>query len=178
LVIFREPRFPPSLRDDDEKTLRSLFLGRGLDQHTHDIALLHDEEFRAVDFDFGARPFAEQHPVTGLEVDRDNFAGLIAPAWADRDDLALVSPSSSDRSFDLSHTLTRPQRVGCAEEGRPGCSAASAREANVCAHHRKSAAFRLPSVSAQNFATAESAFSLPGIIAQPPFSMDVPRSQA
>jgi hypothetical protein len=48
----------------------------------------------------------------------------------------------------------------------------------ACAPHRRSAAFSLPIVSAQAFATAESAFSLPGIIAQPPFSMNVPRSQA
>jgi hypothetical protein len=34
------------------------------------------------------------------------------------------------------------------------------------------------SVSAQAFATAESAFSLPGIVAHPPFSMNVSRSQA
>jgi hypothetical protein len=34
------------------------------------------------------------------------------------------------------------------------------------------------SISAQAFATAESAFSLPGIIAHPPFSMNVSRSQA
>src|SRR3989441_817631 len=91
-VIFRGPRFPLAPWDDDEiaKTLRGLFLGHRLDHHAHDIALLHDQEFGVVDLDLGARPFAEQHPVTDFEVDRDDPAGFVAPAGTDGDDLALA----------------------------------------------------------------------------------------
>ena len=46
--------------------------------------------FDAVDLDLGARPLAEQHPVADLDVDRDELAGLVAPAGADGDDLALA----------------------------------------------------------------------------------------
>src|SRR3954462_12353841 len=59
------------------------------DQHAHDVGLLHDQEFLAVELDLGARPFAEQHLVAGLDVDRDQLAGLVAPAGADRDHFAL-----------------------------------------------------------------------------------------
>src|SRR5262249_17759842 len=55
----------------------------------HDVALLHDQELLAVDFDLGARPFAKQHPVADLDVDWDQLAGFIAAAGANRDDLAL-----------------------------------------------------------------------------------------
>src|SRR6195952_1270310 len=58
-------------------------------QHAHDVALLHDQEFLAIELDFGARPFAEQHAVADLEVDRDQLAGLVAAAGADRGDLTL-----------------------------------------------------------------------------------------
>src|SRR5579862_499577 len=55
----------------------------------HDVALLHDQEMLAVDLDFGARPFAEQHGVAVLQIDRDQLAGLVAATGADGDDLAL-----------------------------------------------------------------------------------------
>src|SRR5246127_4669285 len=34
--------------------------------HAHDVGLLHDQEFLAVELDFGAGPFAEQHAIAGL----------------------------------------------------------------------------------------------------------------
>ena len=43
----------------------------------------------AVQLDLGAGPFAEQHAVADLEVDRDQLAGLVAATRADGDDLAL-----------------------------------------------------------------------------------------
>jgi hypothetical protein len=43
---------------------------------------------------------------------------------------------------------------------------------------RRSTAFSLPSVSAQALATAESGSVLPGIVAQPPFSMNLLWSNA
>jgi hypothetical protein len=60
--------------------LPGLVLGLGLDQHHHDVALFHDEVLNTVDFDLGARPFAEQDAVTDLDVDRDKFAALVAAA--------------------------------------------------------------------------------------------------
>src|SRR5262249_46296203 len=65
-------------------------LGHGLLDHAHDVGLLHDQEFIAVELDLGAGPLAEQHPVADLHVDRDELAGLVAPARADGDDLALL----------------------------------------------------------------------------------------
>src|SRR5262249_53671864 len=64
--------------------------GKGaLNQHAHDVGLLHDQEFLAVELDLGARPLAEQHAVADLEVDRDQLAGFVPAAGADRRDLAL-----------------------------------------------------------------------------------------
>src|SRR3979409_781543 len=60
-----------------------------LDQHAHDVGLLHDQEFLAVELDLGARPLAEQHAVADLEVDRDQLAGLVAATRADGGDFAL-----------------------------------------------------------------------------------------
>ena len=57
--------------------------------HAHDVGLLHDQEFLAVDLDLGARPLAEQHAVADLQVDRDELAALVAAAGTDGDDLAL-----------------------------------------------------------------------------------------
>ena len=55
----------------------------------HDVALLHDQEILAVDLDLGARPFAEQHAVADLDVDRNELAGLVAATRADGDDFTL-----------------------------------------------------------------------------------------
>ena len=63
----------------DGRGLSGLFLGRGnVGEDAHDVALLHDQEFLAVDLDLGARPFAEQHAVADLEVDRDQLAGFVS----------------------------------------------------------------------------------------------------
>src|SRR5712675_2072559 len=63
--------------------------GRQIGENAHDVALLHDQEFLAVELDLGARPFAEQHAVAHLEVDRDQFAGFVAATRADGGDFAL-----------------------------------------------------------------------------------------
>src|SRR5580693_8516465 len=52
----------------------------GLRQHPHDVALFHDQVLDAVDLDLGARPFAEQHPIADLDVDRNELAGFVAPS--------------------------------------------------------------------------------------------------
>src|SRR5271169_5666725 len=62
----------------------------GSGDHAHDVGLLHDQEFLAVELDLGARPLAEQHLVAGLQIDRDQLAGLVAASRADGDDLALA----------------------------------------------------------------------------------------
>src|ERR1700681_2192390 len=68
----------------------SLFLSLGLDKHPHDVALFHDQVLDAIDLDLGARPFAEEHPVADLHVDRDQLAALVAATRADADDPALL----------------------------------------------------------------------------------------
>src|SRR5690349_20739883 len=67
-----------------------LLAGLGLDQNPHDVALLHDQIIMIIDLDLGARPLAEQHPVAGFEVDRNELAALIASTRANGDDLALA----------------------------------------------------------------------------------------
>src|SRR6202045_224104 len=63
--------------------------GRNVGENAHDVALLHDQELLAVDLDLGARPFAEQHAVADLEVDRDQLAGFVTAAGTDSGDFAL-----------------------------------------------------------------------------------------
>src|ERR1700675_3204024 len=58
--------------------------------HAHDVGLLHDQEFLAVQLDFGARPLAEQDAVARLYVDGGQLAGLIAAARADGDHFAFL----------------------------------------------------------------------------------------
>src|SRR5579871_2911728 len=58
-------------------------------QYAHDVGLLHDQEFLAVELDLGSRPFAEQHAVADLEVNRNELAAFVTPARAHRGDLAL-----------------------------------------------------------------------------------------
>jgi hypothetical protein len=62
----------------------------GLDQHPHNVALLHDEVLDAIDFDLSARPFAEQNAVSDLDVDRDELAALVAPPGPNGGNLALL----------------------------------------------------------------------------------------
>src|SRR5580693_3656729 len=57
--------------------------------HAHDVGLLHDQEILTVELDLGARPLAEQHVVAGLQLDRNNLAGLVAAAGADGDHFAF-----------------------------------------------------------------------------------------
>src|SRR3984957_15868685 len=70
--------------------LSGLLLGGGkVSENAHDVALLHDQQLLAVDLDLGARPFAEQHAVADLDVDRDQLASFVAAAGANGDDFAL-----------------------------------------------------------------------------------------
>src|SRR6516164_4306593 len=61
-----------------------------LGEHAHDVGLLHDQIIDAIDLDLGTGPFAEEHAIAGLQVDGNELSGLVAPAWADGNDLALL----------------------------------------------------------------------------------------
>src|ERR1700732_27657 len=63
--------------------------GRAFD-HAHDVGLLHDQEFLAVDLHFRARPLAEQDALAGLNLGRRDLAILVAAAGANSHDLALL----------------------------------------------------------------------------------------
>src|SRR4051794_2445443 len=64
-------------------------LGRhtGVEEHAHQVGLLHDQQFLAIDLDLGAGPLAEQHAVTGLHVERNQLAAVVARTGAGGDDL-------------------------------------------------------------------------------------------
>src|SRR3954454_24466483 len=68
--------------------------GAGLDLSSaddpQDVAFLHDQQVLAVEADLGARPFAEQDLVPGLDVERRDRAVLAAGAGASGDDFALL----------------------------------------------------------------------------------------
>jgi hypothetical protein len=51
----------------------------------------HDQQVLPIDLDFGAGPFAEQHPVARFEVERNELAAFVARARSDGDDLALLA---------------------------------------------------------------------------------------
>src|SRR5215207_3681955 len=71
------------------QSLGYLLAGNGLFDHAHDVALFHDQIFDPVDLDLRARPFAEQHAVADIEVDRDDFPGFVAATWTNGDHLSL-----------------------------------------------------------------------------------------
>src|SRR6185437_12616031 len=66
-----------------------LLLGDAALDDAHDVGLLHDQEFLAIELHLGARPLAEQDAVAFLHIERDDLALLVARAGTDGDDLAL-----------------------------------------------------------------------------------------
>src|SRR3978361_374169 len=54
------------------------------------VGSLEAQKILSVDLDLGAGPFAEQDAVTGPHVERYDFAGFVAGAGTDGDDLALL----------------------------------------------------------------------------------------
>src|SRR6201987_1270467 len=46
----------------------------GFSQHPENVCLLHDQVFDAVELDLRPRPFAEQHTIADLDVDRREFS--------------------------------------------------------------------------------------------------------
>src|SRR4029453_14882881 len=55
-----------------------------------DVAFLHDDEVLTVDLDLGARPFAEQDPVAGLDVQRRDLAFFRLGPAPGGDDFAFL----------------------------------------------------------------------------------------
>jgi hypothetical protein len=49
------------------------------------VTLFHDQELFTIDFDLGAGPLAEQHFVTGFDVQCDAFTGITQDTIADSD---------------------------------------------------------------------------------------------
>src|SRR5919106_4333157 len=78
-----------SLRRDAGSRRLLAGLGGTFDD-AHDVGLLHDQEILTVDAHLGAGPLAEQHAVSGLDVEGDDLAALVAGARAGGDDLALL----------------------------------------------------------------------------------------
>src|SRR6516162_3859269 len=68
----------------------SFLASRRFDEHSHDIALLHDQVLVTVDLYLSTGPLAEQHSVAGLKVDRNELAGFIAATRPNGDDFALL----------------------------------------------------------------------------------------
>src|SRR6516165_7038844 len=80
----------PQDRENWLARLGGLLLGGGqIGENAHDVAFLHDQQFLTVEFDLGARPFAKQHAVADLEIDRDQLAAFVAAARTNGDDFAL-----------------------------------------------------------------------------------------
>src|SRR6202047_4228770 len=51
--------------------------------HAEDVRFLHDQPILTVDDDFGARPFAEQHTISHLDLKRAHSPAIIECTWAD-----------------------------------------------------------------------------------------------
>src|SRR5689334_6876205 len=67
----------------------SIRLPLGLDD-AQQVGLLHDQVVLIVDPDLGARPLAEQHPVTRLDIEPLDLAPFVPGAGADGDHLAFL----------------------------------------------------------------------------------------
>src|ERR1700761_3586321 len=61
-----------------------------LREDAHDVGFLHDQELFAVELDLRARPFAEQHAIAGLDIDRNELSSLVAAAGANGDNAAFL----------------------------------------------------------------------------------------
>jgi hypothetical protein len=75
--------------DGADLVLSGFLLGDGLVDDAHDVGLLHDQEFFAIEFHLGARPLAEQDAIAGLHLEGDDLALLVAGPWTGSDDLTL-----------------------------------------------------------------------------------------
>src|SRR3546814_11909780 len=118
-------------------------MGSGDD--AEDVRFLHDQQLFAVDLDFGARPFAKQDAVAGLDVERGDLAVVGAGARTNGDDFAFLrlflggvgDDDAASRLFFGFDTANKPAvvqrkqlhgypsksaRSECAREGKKGVS--------------------------------------------------------
>jgi len=84
-----------------------LLPGLGLDQHSHDVTLVHYEILDAIDLDLGARPFAEQDALPDPNVDRDELTALVAATGSNGDDLGMMMPPAVFASASIRSMTTR-----------------------------------------------------------------------
>ena len=81
-----------------------------------DFFLAHDQKLFAVDLDFGAGIFAEEHAVASLDVQRKDFAFVVGLALADSDDFAFLrlflgAVRDDDSTANVSPSSTRRTRM-------------------------------------------------------------------
>src|SRR6476659_11016650 len=74
----------------EERRIPTIPSPLALANNAQNIAFLHDDQVFTVDLHLGARPFAEQDLVAGLDVQRRHLAVIVARAGADGDNLALL----------------------------------------------------------------------------------------
>jgi hypothetical protein len=69
-------------------------------QNAHDVTFLHYQKVLTIDFDFGARPFAEQDLVALFDIEWGQFASLVAAAGANRNHFTLLGFFASRVGYD------------------------------------------------------------------------------
>src|SRR6476646_8033806 len=74
----------------EERRIPTIPSPLALANNAQNIAFLHDDQVFTVDLDLGARPFAEQDLVAGLDVERRDLAVVRTGARADRDHFAFL----------------------------------------------------------------------------------------
>ena len=80
--------------------------GERLLDNAENVAFLHDQKVLAVDFHFGARPFAEQDAVASFDFQRDDLIVVTARAGADGVAVSFVAPDEKPYIRDIER-LTR-----------------------------------------------------------------------
>src|SRR4029079_12009559 len=83
---FLQKRMFTNFRSDTQVSPR---IGKSADD-PEDVAFLHDDQVFTVDLHFGARPFAEQDLVAGLDIQRRDLAVVAPGPGSDRDHFAFL----------------------------------------------------------------------------------------
>jgi hypothetical protein len=81
----------------------------------HDVRLFHDDQILAVELDLVTRPFAEQHPVARLDIERMDLPVVISNTRPDGNDFASVGAcgcpgSDAAGGFDFTDAATTTRR--------------------------------------------------------------------
>src|SRR3954468_13798330 len=87
---FETPATPTPQDKKSSWRLRGLLFCDGqIGKDAHDVAFLHDQQLLTIELDLGTGPFAEQHAVADLKIDRNQLAVFVTAARTDRRDFAL-----------------------------------------------------------------------------------------